>query len=163
MQFFKHRLRPRLLAIYLLIGSGLIQAEGNDLPPAAELHSEAKQAGKNGGPLIVIFSRRNCNYCEQIKRDYLKPLTENPRYRERIVIRQVNQDSEAPLKDFRNALTTHAGFALSEKIKLVPVVAFYDANGQRLADPIIGVRLPDFYQGYLESAVEQSLKLLQSR
>jgi thioredoxin-related protein len=160
MRCFKQGLGPLALAAYFLVGSGMLHAQGNDLPPATELRLEAEQAGKNSGPLIVIFSRRDCKYCEQIKRDYLKPLAANPRYRERIVIRQVNQDSEAPLKDFRNAITTHANFARSEKIKLVPVVAFFGANGERLAEPIVGARLPDFYQGYLESAIEQSMKSL---
>jgi len=40
------------------------------------------------------------------------------------------------------------------------VVAFYGANGKRLADPIIGARLPDFYQSYLEEAIEKSAATL---
>jgi hypothetical protein len=38
----------------------------------------------------------------------------------------------------------------------VPVVAFYGPTGQRLADPIVGARLPDFYQSYLEEAIEHA-------
>ena len=50
--------------------------------------------------------------------------------------------------------------ATSEKIKLVPVVAFYGPNGKRLAEPIIGARIADFYQSYLETAIEQSSQQL---
>ena len=56
-----------------------------------------------------------------------------------------------------------AGGVKGEKIKLVPVVAFYGPNGQRLADPIVGARLPDFYQSYLETAVEQSITALKAK
>jgi hypothetical protein len=70
---------------------------------------------------------------------------------------EVNQDSDAVLIDFRGEVTTHAGFALAEGRKLVPVVAFHGAAGRRLAPAIVGLRLPDFYQSYLDEAIEKSL------
>jgi thioredoxin-related protein len=132
-----------------------------DLPAATDLRAEAAQAARAGGPLIVIYSRQDCKYCEAVKRDYLKPLAANPRYRDRVLIRQVNQDGdEQALADFKGAATTHARLATSEKVKLVPVVAFYGPDGRQLAAPIVGARLPDFYQSYLEDAVEQSARAL---
>ena len=132
-----------------------------DLPAAADLRSEAVQAAKAGGPLIVIYSRQDCKYCEAVKRDYLKPLAANPRYRDHVLIRQINQAGEAQaLTDFKGAASTHAKVALAEKVKLVPVVAFYGPDGRKLAEPIVGARLPDFYQTYLEDAVEQSSRAL---
>jgi hypothetical protein len=91
-----------------------------------------------------------------VRRDYLKPLTNNPRYRNQLLVRQINQDSDAELINFRGEKSTHSGVAASEKIKLVPVVAFYGPNGKKLADPIVGARIADFYQSYLEAAIEQS-------
>jgi thioredoxin-related protein len=133
-----------------------------DLPAAVDLRAEAAQAARAGGPLIVIYSRADCKYCEAVKRDYLKPLAANPRYREHVLIRQINQDGDAQaLTDFKGVATTHAHLASSEKIKLVPVVAFYGPDGRQLAAPIVGARLPDFYQSYLEDAVEQSARALQ--
>jgi thioredoxin-related protein len=132
-----------------------------DLPAALDLRAEAAAAARQGGPLIVIYSRRDCKYCETVKRDYLKPLAANPRYRERVSIRQVNQDGEQQaLTDFKGNATSHARFAASEKVKFVPVVAFYGPDGQQLAAPIVGARLPDFYNSYLEDAIEQSAKAL---
>lgn len=132
-----------------------------DLPAAIDLRSEAVQAAKTGGPLIVIYSRQDCKYCEAVKRDYLKPLAANPRYRDRVLIRQINQDGDTQaLTDFKGAASTHAKVALAEKVKLVPVVAFYAPDGRKLAEPIVGARLPDFYQTYLEDAVEQSSRAL---
>jgi len=133
----------------------------SDLPAASDLHREAAEAARSGMPLIVIYSRPDCKYCEAVKRDYLKPLIGDPRYHKRVVIRQINQDGEQALSDFKGRSTSHARFALSEKVKLVPVVAFYGPDGRKLAEPIIGARLPDFYASYLEEAVEQSSKALQ--
>lgn len=133
----------------------------SDLPAAVDLRAEAAQAARNNAPLIIIYSRQDCKYCEAVKRDYLLPLSQNPRYRDKVVIRQINQDGEAqPIVDFKGRPTTHAQFATSEKIKLVPIVAFYGPDGRKLADPIIGARLPDFYSSYLEDAIEQSSKAL---
>lgn len=116
-----------------------------------------------GGPLILLFSRQDCPYCQAIKRDYLQPLASNLRYRNKVVLRQINHDSDAPITDFRGERSTHARFAAAERIKLVPVVAFYGPDGKRLTDPIIGTRLPDFYQSYLEQAIEKSVLALKTR
>jgi len=133
----------------------------SDLPAAVDLRAEAAQAAKLGGPLIVIYSRQDCKYCEAVKRDYLKPLAADPRFRDRVLIRQINQDgNEQALTDFRGVTTTHTRLAVAEKVKLVPVVAFYGADGKQLASPIVGARLPDFYQSYLEEAIEQSARAL---
>ncbi len=132
-----------------------------DLPAAVDLRAEAAQAAKLGGPLIVIYSRQDCKYCAAVKRDYLKPLAANPRYRDRTLIRQINQDGETQaLTDFTGGASTHARVATAEKVKRVPVVAFYGPDGRQLANPIVGARLPDFYQSYLEDAVEQSVRAL---
>jgi len=144
------------LALHALVAG----AAGTSLTPAVDLRSEARQAEKNGGPLIVLYSRPDCKFCETVRRDYLKPLAANPRYRDRVVLRQINQDSDAALTDFHGQPTTQANFAASEKIKLVPVVVFYGPEGKRLSDPIIGARLPDFYQSYLEESLEKSIKAL---
>lgn len=158
-----HHLARLSLISLLLLGTGLLQAKGNDLTAAVDLRSEAEMARKQGGPFVVIYSRRDCKYCETVKRDYLKPLADNPRYRNRVVIRQINQDGDGALIDFQGNPTTHATFTASQKIKLVPVVAFYGTNGRQLADPIVGARLPDFYPSYLEEALDRSLSELKKQ
>ena len=153
--------RKLFVALSVCLTTGLALA--TDLPAAQDLRAEAEKAAQAGAPLIVVYSRKDCKYCETVKRDYLKPLAADPRYRDRVVVRQINQDSDAPLVDFRGEATTHARFAVNQKIKLVPVVAFYGPQGKRLADPIIGARLPDFYPSYLEESIEKSSLALKAR
>ncbi|WP_153146645.1 thioredoxin family protein [Dechloromonas sp. H13] len=155
--------RRALLAGLLALPALNALAAGTDLPAAVDLRADADRAARAGAPLVVVFSRHDCKYCETVKRDYLKPLATQARYRDRVVVRQINQDSDAPLVDFRGETTTHARFAASEKIRLVPVVAFYGPQGRRLAEPIVGARLPDFYPSYLEEAVEKSALALTAR
>ena len=156
------RILRRCLVPALLTVSAFATAAGNDLPAAVDLRAEATQAKRAGGPLIVVFSRAECRYCETVKRDYLKPLEKNPNFNG-VVIRQINQDSDAAMTDFRGKKTTQASFASAEKISLVPVVAFYGPNGKVLADPLVGAGLPDFYQSYLEDAIAKSTAALKAR
>ena len=159
----------RIALVRLLLLSGLAlhsltsDALGANLPAAIDLRTESELARRGNGPLIILFSRSDCRYCETVRRDYLNPLTTDARYRNRVVVRQINQDSDAALTGFHGETTTHARFASSEKIKLVPVVAFYGRDGKRLAEPIIGTRLPDFYQGYLDEAIDKSVSALRGR
>lgn len=162
MKRMRARRRALLAGLLALPALGSLAA-GTDLPVAVDLRTDADRAARAGAPLVVVFSRHDCKYCETVKRDYLKPLATDRRFRDRVVIRQINQDSDAPLVDFRGEATTHARFAASEKIRLVPVVAFYGPQGRRLAEPIVGARLPDFYPSYLEEAVEKSALALKAR
>lgn len=153
-----------LPALLVAIGLGLgisRLALAVDLPPAIDLRAEASRAEKAGGPLIILFSRKDCAYCETVRRDYLQAVLANPRHARRVLLRQINQDSEAALIGFSGEQTSHAGFAAGEKIRLVPVVAFYGRNGRQLAKAIVGTRIPDFYPGDLEQAIEKSIEGLQ--
>ena len=152
------RLHHSLLLGLLLAG----QALAADLPAAVDLRAEAASATGNGQPLVILYSRRDCRYCETVRKDYLQPLQASAAHRG-IVVRQINQDSERPLRDFRGQATTHAGIAAGEKIKLVPVVAFYGPDGQQLAPPIVGARIADYYQSYLDDALEKSAQALRRR
>lgn len=150
----------RLIGALILACLPLASPAAGELPAAARLDAEAAAAARAGGPLIVIFSRADCSFCQTVKRDYLTPLAADPRHAKRVVIREVRQDAATPLRDFAGLATTHAAFAAAEKVKLVPVVAFYGPGGRQLHPPIVGARLPDFYQSYLEDAVEQSAQAL---
>ena len=125
-----------LLGGLILACSGSAAWSATDLPAAIDLRSEATEAAHSGNPLIIIYSRKDCKYCETVKRDYLKPLADNPRYKNRVVIRQINQDGDQALSDFKGGHTSHARFAVSEKVKLVPVVAFYGPDGRQRPAPV---------------------------
>lgn len=135
--------------------AGTVLAQAASLAPAVNLQAEAKMARAAGYPLVILYSRRDCRYCEAVRREHLLPLTKSPEYGGRVVVRQIDQDKDTPLIDFAGERTTHAAFARRERIRFVPVVAFYGEQGKVLADPIIGARLPDFYNSYLDAALAQ--------
>lgn len=147
------RIRIACLFAWVLL-AGVARAAGGGLTAAADLAAEARQAQRGGYPLVVLYSRRDCPYCETVRRDYLLPMLRQPRYRDRLIVRQVDIDSEAVLRDFAGNAVSHAEFARREKVKLVPVLAFYGPSGKPLAESIVGLRLADFYGAYLEDALQ---------
>lgn len=151
-----------LRRLLLLTGFLAAPALAADLPAAEDLRAEAASAAHSGQPLVVLYSRRDCRYCDSVRKDYLQPLQASPAHRG-IVVRQINQDSDRPLRDFRGQATTHAGMAAGEKVRLVPVVAFYGPDGRHLAPPIVGARIADYYQSYLDDALGQSAQALRRR
>lgn len=149
-----------LLGGLILAWLPLAAPAAGTLEAASDLHAEAARAAQAGGPLIVIYSRADCRFCQTVKRDYLEPLTRHPTQGKRLLVREIGQDTDTPLRDFAGQASTHARYAAQRKIKLVPVVAFYGPDGRELAPPIVGARIADFYQSYLDSAIEESARQL---
>lgn len=140
-----------LLALSALLAAG--PGWAGEVARAARLDQEAATA-----PLtIVVFTRADCRYCTLVKRDYLQALQDAPRYQRQVIVREVRQDTDWPLRDFTGAPTTHRRYASAQGITLVPVVAFFDRRGNALTEPILGARLGDFYQSYLDEAIRVSL------
>lgn len=128
-------------------------ARAEEIQNASNLRMEAEQAQQQGVPLIVLLSRDGCHYCELVRRDYLRPLQKSTSPQNPVHIRQIHINRQTALIDFSGKLSTHAKFAQQQKISLAPVVAFYGTEGQTLAPSIVGVRIPDFYQSYLDDAI----------
>jgi hypothetical protein len=68
-----------------------------------------------------------------------------------------------PLRDFDGTLTTHGEFARKYSVTTVPTVLIVDAGGKPLADAIVGLNVPDFYNLYLEQAIDAARMQLRAR
>ena len=133
-------------------------ARAADVPMSADLQAESARAAALNVPLIVVFTSPTCHFCEVVKRDYLLPLMQHPQADEAVMVRQIVTGSTARLRDFRGRVTTQAAFARAQGVALTPTVAFFDAHGREVAQPIVGLLNPDYYYGYLEDAIAQARK-----
>lgn len=124
-----------------------------DLPTAVDLAADAIVAQRKRVPLLLLFARTDCPYCERALREYLVPMSTDPAWRDRALFRQVEIDRALPLVGFDGASTTHRDFAARRSIHLTPTVAVVDGKGTDLAEPIIGLTTLDFYGAYLENAI----------
>ncbi len=133
-------------------------ARETTLTVATDLKADAIESAKRGVPVVILYSLPGCPHCEVVRRSHLSPMVnETP---PRAIIRQLNLQSTAPLRDFEGGMTTHRDFINQQKIKFAPVVAFYNPAGQRLGDSLIGTMLPDFYGAYLEDGLAEARKRL---
>ncbi len=150
----------RLLAAWALILAWGLTLTGpvsaaDTLTHATDLQAVARDAARRQVPVLILFSSPSCHFCARVKEEYLVPMQQGPAYRKRVIIREVTVGSNAPLTGFDGTLTTEAAFAASHKISIVPTVMVFDARGNRVGEPIVGLLIPDFYFGYLEAAIDE--------
>jgi len=112
-------------------------------------------------PVMLVFTRPGCPYCARAKADHLEPLGASANYASKVVIREIEAPNELiPLRDFDGSMTTHGEFARKYGVKTVPTVILVDGQGAPLTDAIVGLDVPDFYNLYLEQAIDAArLKL----
>lgn len=131
---------------------------------ADDLAVTARDAKKRQAVVMLVFTEATCPYCMRAKRDYLEPTQASRDYGSKVVMREVDVRSSDTLRDFSGAATTQAAFAKRYAIRVVPTVIVVDYTGKPLADPLVGLLTEDFYQLYIERAVDAGqLKLRDAR
>lgn len=117
-----------------------------------ELRDDLRRMRAQRMPMIVLFSRSDCRYCEQVRINYLRPLARDDRA---VLVREVVSDySKEPIH--ADLETTHAAFSEQFKVRFFPTVLFLDSTLASLADPLVGADKAGFYGGYLDARVAQA-------
>lgn len=157
------RRRRRLLALPLLAAAALPargQGRGDDapLPGIDDLRRIARSVRRERRPLLLFFSTPGCPYCLQVRRNYLAPRLAQPDGGG-VLIREVviNADRRYPGLDGKP--TSDRELARRFGVSGVPVVQLVGADLKPLAEPLVGLS-PEFYEGYLQAAIDQARKSL---
>ena len=156
----------RQLLIALLLSPGLLRAQRSApedlLPPLDDLRVLASSIARHRAPLLVLFSTPGCPYCREVRRNYLAPRVaeEASKARPELLLRETDITSERTLTDLSGARITEAAFALLHRVRLVPVVALFDAALRPIGEPLVGLDRSGFYEGYLASAIDASRRHL---
>lgn len=163
----------RLFSKALALGLGLVSLawfaaagaapQTDDVPYAADLAQEAQVSQAGPAPLLILFTAPKCAYCEQVRREFLIPMLRNPEYANKVIIRQVEMQGNIKLLDFTGKSTTHGQFAKQQRVMLTPTVKLFDANGNLLTEPLVGLTTPDFYGAYLDRAIDEARAKIRSQ
>ena len=130
------------------------------LPLADDLAATAMQARKRGVPILLAFTQTGCPYCTRARNDHLLPLQSNAAYGAKVIIREIDIHRTGALRGFAGEPITPAVFARRYRVTKVPTVIVVDYDGNPLADPVVGLLIEDYYQLYLEQAIDSGyLKL----
>lgn len=157
----------------LLAGAGLAFAarvhpqarKGEDhLALVDDLRPLLAQVRRQRAPLLVLFSTPGCPYCQEVRSNYLAPRVAEQATRPvpTVLIREVVITSRAPLIDAEGRHTTQAEFAARFGVRMVPVVALFDARMQLLGEPLVGIGRSGFYEAYLAREIERARQALGS-
>lgn len=153
-------MKTGLLAAGILAWASLLPALAAgpaDVPLTDSLKADAREAARRKVPIMLVFTSPECHYCERVKAEFLGPMVNDPAYRDKVLIRQVEVGSDWSLIGFDGKKITHGAFAAGQKIFMVPTVKVVDGQGKELSKPIVGLLTPDYYFGYIEAAIEEGL------
>ncbi len=151
--------RPALPGVALILASILAwtsaAAFASALPEAEDLNQDARLMQEAGQPMVVLFSQRACGWCDRA-RQQLAPMARDAATQGGAVFRQIDIDRDALLVDFSGQVTSHRRFSGDEGVRFTPTLIVFGPDGRQLAEPILGLRLPDFYAHYVAQAIDQA-------
>jgi hypothetical protein len=127
------------------------------LPQATDLAADAAESRRRRVPILLMFDRDDCPYCERALREHLVPMSVEAPWRDDALFRQVEVDKPTPAIDFDGRATTHRALAARYGATLTPTIVVVDATGAPLVDPVVGLLTADFYGAYLDAALKQGL------
>lgn len=105
--------------------------------------------------IVLLFSQPECGFCDQVRNDFLLPLTHQQR--PELAIRELKVPGFGAVRSADGQLLEPAAFARRYGIRFYPSVLMLDRRGQALTEPLIGISSADFYGYYLDQAIEQAL------
>ena len=132
------------------------------LPPAADLAADASESRRRRVPILLMFDRDDCPYCERALREHLVPMSRDAPWRDDALFRQVEVDKALPVVDFDGGATTHRALAARYGASLTPTIVVVDATGAPIAEAVVGLLTADFYGAYLEDALKKGLARLRA-
>jgi hypothetical protein len=150
------------LCLAAWLAAGLAHAAAG-LPEAADLAADGREAVRLGAPVLVFYSEDGCPYCRTVADLYLEPMLARGEFAGKLLLRVVHTRRRTAMRDFAGRATNHAAFAADQGVNFTPAIRLYDAHGRDLVEPLVGYTTPDFYAGYLESAIERSQAILARR
>ena len=120
----------------------------------SDLSKDAGLARDQGLIILIEFASDSCGYCRLLEKEFLKPMSINQEYREKVIIRSVPLDGDRSFKGFQGELTSASQFASKYDIEVTPTMVFLDANGDELSDKLVGIWSLDYFGSYIDERID---------
>ena len=161
----KHVLFGIFFAPLILLGSIAI-AQGDaddevdyphlDVPVTTDLTNLSSLAEQRHVPILLMFSSDDCDYCERLEEDVIRPMMLSGDFDRRAIFRKVMIDNAGQFTNFAGAPSYAEDFAYQRNVDVTPTLMFVDANGKELAPKVVGYQMSGLYMAYLEAAINAS-------
>ncbi len=109
---------------------------------------------------VVLFSQPGCEFCDEVREHYLRPMLSAGR--QPFAIAEADIESSAPIRIWHFQDVAQRDFARASGARFAPTVMFFDAQGHSLAEPIVGLS-KDFFGAYLEQRLQAAAKESKTR
>ena len=159
-----------LLSLLLFATTQSSAGQAQDTAPpvqvvtAADLQADGRLARREGRVILLLVSQESCSYCEQVKREVIKPMIRSGRYDSRLIIRELMIDGGAESIDFTGQSRENHELAFSRyRAGLTPTLLFLAPDGEELVPKIVGFQTPEMYFYYVEQSIEQAYAKLQQQ
>jgi len=126
---------------------------GSKVETVNDLRVLEEQASSFNLPVLLLFSAEECDYCEAIRSNYLEPMIRSGKYASSILFRQLYIEEFYYLRDRNGELVGGDQIALKYDVEVTPTILFIDADGNELAERIVGVSGADFFDKTLSTHI----------
>lgn len=163
---------PRFTAIYLRVGFLIaMQTVGfavaadatNGLEPAVNLQADAQLSVRLNRPVIILFSLPGCHFCDEVRQNYLAPLTREVSAEKRPIVREIVVTSTREMTGFAGERTNEKAVAKSYAIRVTPTVLMLDSSGKLLTPAVVGGDTSGLYGGILDNALQEANRRLHAQ
>ena len=140
-----------------------LAVERGKLPMVTDLSKEAQIARDKQIPILILFSAPGCSYCARVRDEVLIPTTRNADYDNKVILLEVESGHYGNIIDFDGKPIAQDDFIAKHKVGFNPTVKFFDAAGNEVAPPIIGLVTVDYYGGFLDQGIDNAITKIRSQ
>lgn len=136
-------------------------AEQNILS-VSDLRETGRLSQKLNLPILVVFSADYCEFCEQLKEEFLIPMLISGDYTDKVIIRELDVSEGSSVINFDGQEMSAERFSQQYKVNFVPTMVLINAKGQSLVPKIIGITTPSLFGGTVDDSINNALQQLRS-
>ena len=140
------------LAVGLLLVIGTAKAT-SVLDKIDDFSTVSELSKNNNIPIVLLVEQSGCRYCEIVSEEFLHPLKNSIRFKDKAIFRRISLDSGETITGMNKADITTDAFCEAYDAKFTPTVLFLDSNGNTLAQKILGMSSRDYYGYELERSI----------
>ncbi len=157
----------KYLLLALLLPYSLSVSADDDLPyveikTVTDFSQLAETARSKGKIIMLEISASDCDYCELLEEEFIKPMLRSGDYNE-VLIRKIEMDSFDTIQNFSGQTSNPDEFSRVLKIKLTPTLLFFDGHGNEVSPRILGINSLDLYGWYLDEALKTGLQKIKTQ
>ena len=136
--------------------------DGSSIQQVESFQQIAAMARARNVPIVVQFCSFWCRHCDVMEQQVLKPMMLNDKYRDRILLKKLEVDSDLMITDFDGKQYRSDEISKLYNVDFYPTLVFFDANGREIGQRIVGMATVEFEFIFdeLDSSIDEAVQAL---